>query len=202
MRTKQGVPPTRQQIRASAHRYPLCGLSSIIPQSLVAPDPRRRLAVHIQFDVTASEALERQRFLVADSDKMATPAEWAAQAETNIQQVVRVVTYALEDLASLGDEWFVHDEAVLEHRIKRGSEEFLFTKIHFSNRVPPYIGFQLSIPQRVAQDITMTPFNLWVCDPDPNTARNRRATIGALERLRDTRNLQAVQVSAADNKYA
>ncbi len=123
---------------------------------------------------------------------MSTPAEIAALVEANYQQVVRVVTYALEDLATLGDEWFVHDDVRLEHIIKRETEEFKFTKSNYSNQVPPYIGFQLSIPQGAK----MTTFAIWVRDVDQNVARNRRATIGALQRLRDTRHLQTIQVYA------
>ncbi len=128
---------------------------------------------------------------------MATPAQAAAaEAEANFQQVVRVVNYALEDLASLGDEWFVHDDARLKHKIKREGlgEGVEFSKAHHSSAMPPLIGFKLMIPQSTG----LEPFVLWILNPDANVARNRRATIGALGRLRVIRNVKTAQVSAAD----
>ena len=81
---------------------------------------------------------------------MATTAGNATAAEIHFQQVVRVATYAIEDLASLSEtEWFTHDNQQRKHQIKRDGEEFTFRKSHYSRYKPTYIGYDLETPQSV-----------------------------------------------------
>ncbi|KAI0737956.1 hypothetical protein C8Q80DRAFT_1348024 [Daedaleopsis nitida] len=113
-------------------------------------------------------------------------------ADADYQQISRVVTYALEDLGGLSDEWFVHDKHERTHVITRGQEEFDFTKSHFSKYDPTCIGFDLQVPQTAG----LTFFTLWIQHPRSDTGANRRATEAALLRLKNTRNVKQIQVDA------
>ena len=124
-----------------------------------------------------------------------TAAELAARAEAEFQQVVRVVTYAIEDLEILNHtEWFKHDDAERTHSIQRNGEEFAFSKNSYSRFKPTHIGFVLSIPLRGK----LTKFTIWVTDPVEDTAVNKRAAVRALEKLKSMRNLRLAQVSTMD----
>ena len=124
-----------------------------------------------------------------------TAAELAAQAEADFQKVVRVVTYAIEDLEILNRyEWFKHDDTPRTHIIKRNGEEFTFSKNSYSRYNPTHIGFMLSI--RISEGLTH--FAIWVMDPVEDTAVNKRAAVRALERLKSMRNLRLAQVSTMD----
>lgn len=128
---------------------------------------------------------------------MPTAAEQAAQAEADFQQVVRVVTYAIEDLPNLDQEkWFKHDNARLSHRIVRNGEQFAFRKTLFSRIKPTFIGYQLRIPLSSG----LSTFTIYVRDPVEDTAVNRMAASRALERFTNMRNLKLVEVSTNDLK--
>ena len=130
------------------------------------------------------------------NDRMTTTAaELAAQAEADFQEVVRVVTYALEDLEILDrDKWFKHEDTQHTHLIQRNGEEFTFSKNLYSMYKPTHIGFVLSIPLRGK----LTNFSIWVTDPVEDTAVNKRAAVRALEKLKSMRNLKLAQVSTMD----
>lgn len=128
---------------------------------------------------------------------MPTAAEQAAQAEADFQQVVRVATYAIEDLPNLDREtWFKHDNVTLSHDIVRNGEAFTFEKTLFSRIKPTFIGYELHIPLSTG----MSTFAIYVRDPVEDTAVNRRAASRALERFTTIRNLRLVEVSTNDLK--
>ena len=118
----------------------------------------------------------------------------ASQAEADFQRLVRVATYAIEDLPNLDQiRWFTHDGEKLDHRIRRNGEAYLFSKSHSSypESKPMYIGYELCIAQSTGWKI----YTIWVCDPVEDTAVNRKAAAKALERFTTMRNLMLVEVS-------
>ena len=120
----------------------------------------------------------------------------AAQRQADYQQVVRVVTYAIEDLPHLPDEWFVHMDITGRHTIVRNGEQFAFNRQGFSQANPSVIGFELYVPQ--ASSLRPARISLWIENPHQNVAVNRRATRGALERIiaRGNLNISTCQVDA------
>ena len=125
-----------------------------------------------------------------------TAAELAAQAEAEFQQLVRAVTYTIEDLEILNrDEWFKHDPRQYLHTVKRNGEEFSFSKNLYSGYKPTHIGYELTI---VRSSGMRTKFVIWVMNPVEDTAVNKRAAVRALERLKSMRNLMLAQVSTTE----
>lgn len=118
----------------------------------------------------------------------------AADAEADYRELVRVVTYAIEDVPTIHDKYFVHDNVRRRHLIRRGGETFNFNKEHYSNVFPTWIGFELW----VNQSGTLKAFPIWVTHPQADTSVNRRATIAALERLIRHRNLKHYERDARE----
>ena len=125
-----------------------------------------------------------------------TAAELAAQAEAEFQQLVRAVTYTIEDLEILNrDEWFKHDPTQLVHTVKRNGEQFSFSKNRYSKYKPTHIGYELTFVRSSGKE---EKFVIWVINPVEDTAVNKRAAVRGLERLKSMRNLMLAQVSTTD----
>ncbi len=120
----------------------------------------------------------------------------AAQLDTNYQERARVARYALEDLQGLDDEWFVHDNKLLRHEIKRDGEGFLFLKSHFSGSEfePSLVGYDMYVPQITDKGFKKVPIRLWVEHPKADAGINRTATMDALRQLIRDRNLVSGRV--------
>lgn len=124
---------------------------------------------------------------------MATAQPAGGQGAVAYETLVRVVTYALEDIPTLNNKWFVHDNKEHEHDIERNGETFKFMKKHYTKYDPKTIGFDLEVPD--ADGVVQT-HTLWVKNPQTDTSINRRATIGALKLLISVPNKKNAQVEA------
>ncbi len=125
-----------------------------------------------------------------------------AQKDANYRELVRVTSYALEDVQTLDAAWFVHDNGLLEHTIERNGECFPLKKSHYSNYDPTLIGYDLGVPQ-ITMDgsIQVRKFGLWVAHPKADADINRQAVTDALRKLISNRVQSSAQVDI-DSFYA
>lgn len=131
-----------------------------------------------------------------DNPRKMASAQAAALVNAQYKELVRVVTYAIEDIPTLEDKWFVHDNTQQEHHIKRNGETFDFLKEHYSKYMPTYIGFDLYVPRVDATQHKVYP--IWVTYPQADTSVNRRATIAALQGIIRDPNLQHFEQDARE----
>ena len=105
----------------------------------------------------------------------------AERVRKDREWVIRTVTCALDRLSTLDDAWFVYDAAEMSYAaVVHDGEELLFAKTSHSKIKPPMLAFSLKVPQSAGRKVELS---LWIQNPQQDTAVNRRATRGALERL-------------------